>query len=101
MLDLDFSAEQECCRETVRGVLAPEPATVVRELEDDPVGYPLATYKQLGELDLLGLLLPEEHGGAGMTLLKGVVLYEEWAHPGPAAALRQRGDGRWGCWPGR
>jgi alkylation response protein AidB-like acyl-CoA dehydrogenase len=49
----------------------------VRQLEDDPVGYPPELWKQLGELDLIGLLLPEEHGGAGMTLLEGVVLYEE------------------------
>jgi alkylation response protein AidB-like acyl-CoA dehydrogenase len=31
----------------------------------------------LGKLDLIGLLLPEEYGGAGMSLIEGVVLYEE------------------------
>jgi alkylation response protein AidB-like acyl-CoA dehydrogenase len=34
-------------------------------------------WTQLGELDLIGLLLPEEHGGSGMTLVEGVALYEE------------------------
>jgi alkylation response protein AidB-like acyl-CoA dehydrogenase len=53
------------------------PLTVVRQLEDDPVGYPVDLWKQLADLDLLGLLLPEAHGGSGMTLLEGVVLYEE------------------------
>ena len=78
MLDLDFDAEQDMLRETVRGVCATHsPLSVVRQLEDDPVGYPTELWKQLGKLDLIGLLLPEEYGGAGMTLIEGVVLYEE------------------------
>jgi len=78
LLDLDFSAEQEMLRETVRKVCATySPLAVVRELEDDPVGYPSELWTQLGELDLIGLLLPEEHGGTGMGALEGVVLYEE------------------------
>src|SRR5580698_5155093 len=65
-------------RDTVRGVCATHsPLSVVRQLEDDPTGYSPELWKQLGKLDLIGLLLPEEHGGAGMTLIEGVVLYEE------------------------
>jgi alkylation response protein AidB-like acyl-CoA dehydrogenase len=78
VLDLDFDAEQEMLRDTVRGVCATHsPLSVVRELEDDPTGYPTELWKQLGKLDLIGILLPEEYGGAGMTLIEGVVLYEE------------------------
>ena len=78
MLDLTFTQEQEMLREVVRNLCAEHaPLTVVRELEDDPVGYPVDLWKQLAALDLLGLLLPEQHGGSGMSLLEGVVLYEE------------------------
>ncbi len=78
MLDLAFTEEQDMLREVVRSLLAEHaPLTVVREMEDHPVGYPADLWKQLGALDLLGLLLPEAHGGSGMTLLEGVVLYEE------------------------
>ena len=78
MLDLTFSDEQEMLRDVVRGLLAEHaPLTVAREMEDDPVGYPDELWKRMAELDLLGLLLPEEHGGSGMTALEGVVLYEE------------------------
>ena len=92
MLDLDFDQEQELLRQTVRDVLARHcPLDVVRQMEDDPVGYPAALWSQLGELDLIGLLLPEEYGGSGMSLhrrrrpLRG-------AGPGAGAdpALRQR-----------
>jgi alkylation response protein AidB-like acyl-CoA dehydrogenase len=46
-------------------------------MEDDPHGFPPELWKQLADLDLVGLLLPEEHGGSGMSLVEGVVLYEE------------------------
>ena len=79
MLDLTFSPEQEMLRETVRGVLAAtSPLRVVRELEDDPTGYSPELWKQLAHLDLIGLQLPEEYGGSGMTTLETVVLYEEF-----------------------
>jgi alkylation response protein AidB-like acyl-CoA dehydrogenase len=78
VLDLEFSPEQDMLRETVRKVCATaSPLSVVRELEDDPVGYSTDLWKQMAELDLIGLLLPEEHGGSGMGALEGVVLYEE------------------------
>ncbi|HEY3843924.1 MAG TPA: acyl-CoA dehydrogenase family protein [Acidimicrobiales bacterium] len=78
MLDLDFSPEQEMLRQTVRDVLEHHcPLDVVRQMEDDPSGFPRSLWTQLGELDLIGLLLPEDHGGSGMTLVEGVALYEE------------------------
>jgi len=77
-LDLDLTPEQEMLRETVRGVCEQHaPLTVVRELEDDPVGYPEKLWAQLAGLDLCGLLLPDEHGGAGMSMLDAVIVYEE------------------------
>ena len=79
MLDLTFSPEQEMLRETVRGVVAAtSPLSVVRELEDDPRGYSPELWKQLAHLDLIGLQLPEEFGGSGMTTLETVVVYEEF-----------------------
>ena len=78
MLNLDFSPEQEMLRTTLRGLLGSScPISAVRELEDDPIGYPPILWKQLAELDLIGLLLPEAYGGSEMTAIEGVVLYEE------------------------
>jgi alkylation response protein AidB-like acyl-CoA dehydrogenase len=78
MLNLDFNDEQEMLREMVRGVCAQYASDEVRRaMEDDPVGYPTELWSQLGELGLLGLLLPEAYGGAGSSMLEGVILYEE------------------------
>src|SRR5450631_3451215 len=77
-MDLDRTEEQEMLRELVRGICSSyAPLSVVRALEDDPVGYPTELWKQLGELDLIGLMLPAEYGGSGMSLLEGAVVYEE------------------------
>jgi alkylation response protein AidB-like acyl-CoA dehydrogenase len=78
VLDLDFDQEQELLRQTVRDVLGRHcPLEVVRQMEDDSVGYPPSLWTQLAELDLIGLLLPEEYGGSSMSLIEGVALYEE------------------------
>jgi alkylation response protein AidB-like acyl-CoA dehydrogenase len=78
VLDLEFDQEQQLLSQTVRDMLARHcPLEVVRQMEDDPVGYPTALWDQLGELDLVGLLLPEAYGGSGMSLIEGVALYEE------------------------
>lgn len=78
VLDLAFDAEQELLRQTVRELFATAcPPSVVRELEDDPTGYPDKLWRQLGALDLTGLLVPEAFGGSGRGLLDGCVLYEE------------------------
>ena len=77
-MDLDLTPEQELLRETVRGVCArhagPE---IVRQMEDDPIGYPEKFWLQLAELGLLGLTLPEVWGGSGMSMLDAAVVYQE------------------------
>jgi alkylation response protein AidB-like acyl-CoA dehydrogenase len=78
LMNLDLTPEQEMLREMVRGVCREyAPLDVVRALEDDPTGYPAELWKQLAELGLLGVLIPEEHGGSGQTLLEAAILYEE------------------------
>jgi alkylation response protein AidB-like acyl-CoA dehydrogenase len=78
-MDLDFSEEQEMLRDMVRGV-SNEYASleVVREMEDDPTGYPAELWKQMGELGLLGILVPEQYSGSGQSMLEAAVVYEEF-----------------------
>lgn len=78
MLNLDFTEEQDMLRQMVRG-LCEQYATdeAVRELEDDELGYSTEMWAQLAELGLVGLIVPEAHGGSGSSMLDGVVLFEE------------------------
>jgi len=77
-MDLDFTPEQEMLRDAVAGVCARHCGLdVVRAMEDDPIGYSEKFWEQLAELGLLGMTLPEAHGGSGMTMLDAVVVYTE------------------------
>jgi alkylation response protein AidB-like acyl-CoA dehydrogenase len=77
-MDLDFTEEQQMLREMVRGMCAEHaPLAVVRAMEDDPTGYPAGFWKQLAELGLLGITIPEAYGGSGQSALECAVLYEE------------------------
>ena len=89
-------------REMVRGVCAQlSPIDTVRELEDDATGVARELWEQFGELGICGLMLPEEYGGSAMSLLEGVVLYEELGVLAPVPPFCQlrvvrRGDSRVG-----
>ena len=65
-------------------------------MEDDPKGVPDALWKQLGELGLLGVLIPEEYGGSAQTLLEAVIVFEELGRalaPSPAFESAVMGAG--------
>ena len=80
-MDLDLNEEQEMLREMVRGVCGSYAnLDTVRELEDDPIGFPAELWKQMAELDLIGLMLPAEYGGSEMSTLEGAVVYTELGH---------------------
>ncbi len=77
-MDLDFTDEQNMLREMIRGVCgAYASRETVRAMEDDPIGYPPELWKQMAELDLIGLMLPSEFGGSEMTAIEGAILYHE------------------------
>jgi len=86
-MDFEFSDEQEALRGTVRRFLADKaPLSYVRELVGDARGTTDGVWKGLAGLGVTGLLVPAEHGGAGMgTVDMGVVLEElgRMVHPGP------------------
>ena len=54
------------CREMVRDFARTEIAPHAREW-DDKAHFPRDIFRKLGELGLMGILIPEEWGGAGLT----------------------------------
>ncbi len=77
-MDLDFTEEQDMLRDTVRGLCAQHsPIEIVRKMEDDPIGFPAPLWKQLGELGVTGLTVPEAYGGGGQSALEAMIVYEE------------------------
>ena len=87
-MDAELTPEQEELRSTVRRFLAARaPVTPwVRDRLDDPRGTTDDVWRGLADLGVTGLLVPEEHGGAGRGMVDmGVVLEElgRVVHPGP------------------
>ncbi len=60
----------------VRDFAQAEIAPVAAELDRHPV-FPWPTLRKMGELGLLGIMTPEQYGGAGLDTLSFVVLLEE------------------------
>ena len=67
-MDLELTPEQQMLRDAVRDLCAKygDPDRL-RELEDDPIGFDRDVWRELAAMDLIGLTLPAEHGGSGMT----------------------------------
>jgi len=89
-MDFEFSAEQEALRASVRRFLEDRaPLTWVRERYDDTRGTTDDVWQGLADLGVLGLLVPDRHGGAGMGMVDAAVVLEElgrMVHPGPFAS---------------
>jgi alkylation response protein AidB-like acyl-CoA dehydrogenase len=77
-MNFGFSEEQEFLRTTAREFLEAEcPVTRVRELMETDSGYDPAVWSKMAELGWLGLLIPEEYGGAELSFVDLVVVLEE------------------------
>ncbi len=88
-MNLELTDEQVALRDTVRRFLA-EKASVaahVRPLLDDPTGTTDDGVARAGEPRAPpGVLVPQEYGGAGMTMVEAGIVAEELGaalHPGP------------------
>lgn len=89
-MDFRFREEQELVRGLARQILETE---VTRErlkaAEDEGGGFDPALWSRLAEANLLGVAVPEAHGGMGFGLLELCVLLEELGRvvaPVPAVA---------------
>jgi alkylation response protein AidB-like acyl-CoA dehydrogenase len=86
-MDLGLSEQQELLKNAARDFLEKEcPETLVREMEEDEKGYSPDLWRKMADQGWQGLLVPEEHGGAGFSYLDLIILTEEFGRalaPGP------------------
>ena len=77
-MDFDFSEEQYLLRDTVRDLLGKESSpAAVRASWDSGTGRSPERWRKLGELGVLGLLIPEQYGGSGLDEVDMVLVLEE------------------------
>jgi butyryl-CoA dehydrogenase len=72
----DLSEEAQSVREMVRDFAESEIRPIAAKI-DETHEFPAENVKKMAELGLLGMFVPEEFGGAGMSILSYVVAIEE------------------------
>lgn len=86
-MDFAFSDEQQMLRAAARDFLERRlPLERVVELADGDVGWDPGSWQQVSDLGWLGLSVPEDRGGAGMSFVDEAVVFEEAGrglYPGP------------------
>ncbi|MES2305745.1 MAG: acyl-CoA dehydrogenase family protein [Gemmatimonadota bacterium] len=75
-MDFRLTEEQEQVKQMVRDFAQREIQPHVMEW-DEAQHFPLDTIKQLGELGMLGAILPEAYGGSGLSYVDYVNIIEE------------------------
>ncbi len=78
-MDISFTTEHEQLRQTVRRFLENESnEQTVRKLMETERGYDARTWERMAsELSLVGLIVPEQHGGAGLGPVELGIVMEE------------------------
>jgi alkylation response protein AidB-like acyl-CoA dehydrogenase len=101
-MNFGFTEEQEFLRQEARKFLDDHcPTEAVRKIAETEEGFSRELWAKIAELGWVGLTIPEEHGGAGLGWVDGVVLLEETGRslfPSPlisttlaASAIREAG----------
>lgn len=86
-MKFSFTDDQRLFADGLRDLLDNEcPASLVRHTWETGSGHSPELWTKLGDMGVLGLLVPEEHGGMGGDLVDAVLLFQELgraAVPGP------------------
>jgi len=78
MIDFTLTSEQELIQKTAREFAQEHLAPGVIE-RDDKAEFPTGQIKMMGELGFMGMMVPEEWGGAGFDTITFVIAMEEIA----------------------
>jgi len=85
-MEFAYTPEQEQLRRTVREFALTEIAPHVLEWDEGQI-FPAEAVRKLGELGYLGIIFPEEYGGAGLSYIDYSIIVEELARVDPSVAL--------------
>src|SRR3990170_8863719 len=75
-MDFELKPEHRALRETVRSFVEKEVRPHARRWDEEGE-FPSATVARLGDLGLLGVMVPEEYGGSGMDTISYSIAVEE------------------------
>jgi alkylation response protein AidB-like acyl-CoA dehydrogenase len=82
----ELTEDQVIIRDTIRDFAKQKIRPVIMEY-DETQKFPMELLKELGELGFMGILFPEEYGGAGLGYVEFEIIIEELARVDPSIAL--------------
>lgn len=83
---LELTENQIMIRDTIREFAEKNIRPVIMEY-DESQKFPMEIMQKLGELGFMGILVPEEYGGAGLGYIEYALIIEELAKVDPSVAL--------------
>jgi alkylation response protein AidB-like acyl-CoA dehydrogenase len=75
-MNFELSSEHVALREMVRSFVDKEVRPYARQWDEESV-FPAKTVARMGELGLMGVMVPEEYGGSGMDTISYSIAVEE------------------------
>ena len=85
-MDFNYNENQKLISEMIRSFSTKEIVPNIKEWDDNQI-FPVQVFKKLGELGLMGVLVPQEFGGSGFGYLEYVTAIEELAKVDPSVGL--------------
>ncbi|NWF51191.1 MAG: acyl-CoA dehydrogenase [Ignavibacteriaceae bacterium] len=83
---IEFTENQIMIRDTIREFAEKNIRPVIME-NDESQKFPMEIMQKLGELGFMGILVPEEYGGAGLGYIEYALIIEELAKVDPSVSL--------------
>ncbi len=98
LMEFSLTDEQQMVLEMVRSFAEEQvrPGAAARDLSCE---FPGALFRQMGELGLLGMFVPEEYGGSGMDGMSYILAVEQLARVDASVAVGMSVTNSVCCWP--
>jgi len=97
MVDFDFTEEQLQIKEAAREFAEKELSGGVAERDEKEL-FPFEQIRMMAELGFMGMMVPVEHGGAGMDTVSYVLALEEISKVDASAAVIMSVNNSLVCW---
>ena len=85
-MDFSYNENQKMIADMIRQFGKQNVTPYVKEWDDSQI-FPVEVFKKLGELGLMGVLIPTDYGGAGFTYTEYVTAIQELAILDPSIGL--------------
>lgn len=97
-MNFDYTEEQQMIRDMVRDFVENEVRPKVQSIEYDG-NFPHDLVKKMAELGLMGLIIPEEYGGAGADNIAYALSVEELSRVSASLAITMSVNSSVCCFP--